>query len=285
MGTTQSIKGKEGTFLTGDGLKLYYQTWSSQASPPKAALVVLHGLKDHSSRYTDLAARLTSRGFHVFAFDLRGHGRSEGRRVYVRRFSDYVDDLSLFLSLARQQNPDVPVFLFGHSMGGTISTRLVMTAAPGVRGVVLSAAATKPGADINPLLLRVVKFMGAVLPRFPIMNLPNALFSRDPAVVKAMATDPYIYQKKGPARTAAEFLGAMQQIQKEPTKVDMPLLILHGTADRLTNPDGSRALYQNAGSKDKTLKLYPGLYHDLVHEPEKERIMGDIQEWLEARIS
>ncbi len=285
MAVNQALTNKEGTFSAVDGLKLYYQTWPSRSGPPRAVLVVLHGLKDHSSRYADLATRLTNSAFNVYAFDLRGHGRSQGKRVYVKRFSDYIDDLNLFLALVRPQNPDLPVFLLGHSMGGTISTRLAMTAGPGVRGLILSAAATKPGADINPLLLRVVKLMGAVLPGFPIMNLPNALFSRDPAVVKAMGTDPYIYQKRGPARTAAQFLNAMQQIQKEPARVEVPLLILHGTADRLTNPAGSRELNETAGSKDKTLKLYPGLYHDLLHEPEKEQVMRDIQAWLEARVS
>jgi alpha-beta hydrolase superfamily lysophospholipase len=167
-------------------------------------------------------------------------------------------------------------------MGGTISTRLVMTREADIRGLILSAAATQPGADINLILVRVVKILGTILPGLAIMNLPNALFSRDLKVVDAMSSDPLIYQKKGPARTAAQFLGAMQQIQKQPEKVTVPILILHGTADRLTNPAGSQRLENKASSKDKTLKLYPGLYHDLVHEPEKEQVMSDIIGWLES---
>jgi acylglycerol lipase len=275
----------EGSFLSADGLKLFCQTWPSQRGEVRATLIVLHGLKDHSGRYAELAARLATRGFNVSAFDLRGHGRSEGRRVYIRDFSQYVNDLDRFLAQVRRDAPERPVFLFGHSLGGTICTRLVMTGERGISGLILSAAASRPGARVNPLLISLVKLLGVVLPGFPIMNLPDRLFSRDAKVVQEMAVDPAIYHKKGPAHTAAQFLGAMQQIQKAPAKVTTPLLILHGTADKLTNPEGSRRLQDKAGSTDKTLKLYAGLYHDLVHEPEKELVISDIQTWLEGHAA
>jgi acylglycerol lipase len=150
MNQSQGFAAKEGYFPTADGLKLFRQTWQSGAVPPRANLIVLHGLKDHSSRYGELAARLTQRGFNVYAFDLRGHGRSEGRKVFVSRFSLYVDDLENFLAIVKRESPGRPVFLFGHSMGGTISARLVMTRSPDIRGLILSAAATQPGAEINP---------------------------------------------------------------------------------------------------------------------------------------
>jgi acylglycerol lipase len=282
MNRNQGIVRTDGSLSTADGLKLYFQYWKNPAIVPRACLAILHGLKDHSSRYSELATRLAGRGFSVYGLDLRGHGRSGGRKVYVRNFSEYVDDLDNFLAVVRKENPGVPLFLFGHSMGGTISTRLVMTETQDVRGLILSAAATQPGAEINPILIRIVKVLGALLPGLAIMNLPNGLFSRDPKVVAAMASDPLIYQKKGPARTAAQFLGAMQQIQRQPEKVSIAILILHGTADRLTNPAGSQRLEEMASSKDKTLKLYPGLYHDLIHEPEKEQVMADIINWLES---
>jgi acylglycerol lipase len=279
----QELLRSEGSLPTADGLKLYYQSWRNPSAVPRAGLIILHGLKDHSSRYSELATRLAQRGFSVYGLDLRGHGHSEGRKVYVRDFTDYIDDLENFLFLVRKESQGMPLFLFGHSMGGTISTRLVMTKGLDVRGLILSAAATQPGADINPVLIRAIKILGAILPGLAIMNLPNALFSRDPKVVEAMSSDPLIYQKKGPARTAAQFLGAMQRVQKQPEKVVVPILILHGTADRLTNPAGSQRLEANAGSKDKTLRLYPGLYHDLLHEPEKEQVITDILNWLESR--
>ncbi len=278
-----TVEHTEGSFETADGLKLFSQHWEVKGGGKRAVLVVVHGLKDHSSRYTEFANTMASRGFVVDAFDLRGHGRSPGKRSYVGKFEDLVSDLSTFVSEVRRRNAGLPIFVFGHSMGGTTVALSIVMRAIDVKGVILSAAALAPGEGISPMLIRVTKFLGKVAPSFPLMSLPNKNFSRDPDVVAAMGSDPLIYQKNGPVRTAAELLSAMHKIETRAHVFEAPVLLLHGTADKLTNPAGSRKLADRASSTDKTLKTYQGLVHDLLHEPEKAQVIADIADWLDMR--
>ncbi|MGC2289132.1 MAG: lysophospholipase [Thermoplasmata archaeon] len=278
-----SLERKEGTVRAADGIGLYWQSWRPDG-PPKALLLIVHGLKDHSARYSAAAADLSARGFAVAAFDLRGHGRSEGRRAWVRRFDEYLDDLAQVLQVARQEYPSGPVFLLGHSMGGAIITRFVIERRPSVAGFVLSAPALLPAANVSKVAIGFTKFLSAIAPGAAVFRTSNADFSRDPAVVTAMDHDPLIYQKPAPARTAAELLHAMDRVRVGRPTLTTPFLVLHGTADRLTNPAGSQALLDGAASADKTLRLYPGLYHDLLHEPEHAAVLADATAWLEARI-
>jgi acylglycerol lipase len=278
------IDHSESTFAGVNNVGLFSQSWKSSAVPSRAVLVILHGLKDHSSRYGELASTMVRRGFVVSAFDHRGHGRSEGKRVYVNRFSDYLSDVSTFLKIEKEKNPDLPVFLFGHSMGGTMTAIAAIDSATALQGIVLSAAALIPGDSVSTMLVRVTRLLGVIAPALPLMSLPNERFSRDPGVVAAMSIDPLIYQKNAPVRTAAQFLNAMMYVRRNMEKVVVPALILHGTADKLTNPEGSKELASRAKSADKTLKLYPGLVHDLVHEPEKHQVISDVATWLESRV-
>ena len=278
-----TVEHSEGSFETADGLRLFSQHWQDTSYGKRGALIIVHGLKDHSSRYAEFASTMVSRGFVADAFDLRGHGRSPGKRSYIGRFEDLVSDLSTFVSEVKRKNAGLPVFVFGHSMGGTAVALSVVMRAIEVKGVVLSAAALAPGEGISPTLIRVTRFLGKVAPSFPLMSLPNKDFSRDPDVVTTMGSDPLIYQKNGPVRTAAELLNAMHKIETRAHVFESPVLILHGTADKLTNPAGSRKLADRASSTDKTLKTYQGLVHDLLHEPEKARVIADIADWLDMR--
>ena len=278
----QPLVHEEGRFAGAGGLELYDQAWRP-AGPARAVLVVLHGLKDHSSRYAALAQALVDRGFAVYAFDLRGHGESPGERVWVDSFDQYLDDLDAFMKLVRQREPGRPVFLFGHSMGGGIAALWTITRQPDLAGLVLSGPALKPGAGVSRFLIGATKILSAVAPHLKVLDLKDEDFSRDPAVVAAMKVDPLVDHKPGPARTAAELLRAFERIEAHMEDVRVPLLDMHGTEDRLTNPEGSRELVARASSKDKTLKLYPGLYHDLLHEPEKAQVMADMVAWLDAR--
>jgi len=278
-----SAEHEEGTLPAGDGTGLYWQSWRPDVTP-KAVLLVVHGLKDHSQRYAAAAAELNARGIVVAAFDLRGHGRSEGRRAWVTRFDQYLDDLDLVLRTMRQEYSSTPLFLLGHSMGGAIVTRFVIERHPSVTGLVLSAPALQPAANVSRVAIGLTKLLSAIAPGAAVFRTPNPDFSRDPAVVAAMDQDPLIYQKAAPARTAAELLRAMERIRTSRSQLTIPFLVLHGTDDRLTNPAGSQALRDGAASTDKTLHLYPGLYHDLLHEPEHATVLGDLVGWLEARI-
>jgi acylglycerol lipase len=168
-------------------------------------------------------------------------------------------------------------------MGGTTITLAAVNNIIEFQGIILSAPALVPGEGISPLLIKITGILGMLIPNLPLMKLPNEQFSRDPEIVKAMYADRLILNKNGPVRTAAQLLGAMAQIQTKADKFATPVLILHGTADKLANPEGSKKLAGRSKSTDKTLKLYPGLVHDLVHEPEKSQVLSDIMEWLAKR--
>ena len=270
-----------GAFAGKDGVKLYQQSWHP-AGPPRAALVIVHGLKDHSDHYAAAATALARHGYAVYSFDLRGHGRSEGHRVWVDSFEDYLGDLDALLVRVRAAEPQAPLFLFGHSMGGAIITRYTLERRPALAGLILSGPALKPGADLSSFLIAITRVLGTLTPKLAVLKLENRWFSRDPAVVAGMDQDPLVYNKPGPARTAAELLSTLRFIQDHMAALATPVLLLHGTADHLTNPDGSRELYARARAGDKTLKIYDGFYHDLLHEPEKAVVLADITRWLDA---
>jgi alpha-beta hydrolase superfamily lysophospholipase len=271
----------EGLFEGTGQLQLYEQAWHPQGEP-KAAVVVVHGLKDHSSRYAALAARLVEQGDAVYAFDLRGHGRSAGVRVDIDSFEEYLSDLDLFLARVRIREPNRPLFVFGHSMGGAIVTLYAITRDPkDIRGIVLSGAALRVDAP-SPLLFGTRVF-ASIAPEMGLFTLDPHDFSRDPEVVRAGMSDPLVYQPGAPVHTARELVYAIDEIDEHMERVAVPLLILHGSADKVTPPSGSSELSRRARSWDKTLKSYDGLYHDLVHEPEKERVMGDIAQWIAER--
>lgn len=273
----------EGTFSSKDALKLFDRAWVPEG-PPRAVLVVVHGLKDHSGRYASLGEAMSSRGWIVAAADLRGHGRSEGKRAFVRAFDDYLDDLGLLFAELEKGHPGLPTFLFGHSMGGAIATRYVLERKPKLQGLVLSGAALRAPPTVSAFAIRFTKFLSRIAPGAGVFKLPDEDFSRDPAQVQAIREDPLIHHKGAPARTAAELLGSMEKNRAEASKLSVPLWIIHGTADKLTDPRGSEELFGAASSADKTYKPYQGLYHDLLHEPEREQVLSDLAAWLTTRL-
>lgn len=270
------VQHAEDRFEGKDGVKLFTQSWRP-AETPKAVVVVVHGLKDYSDRYGELAATLVKHGYAVHAFDLRGHGDSEGDRVWVERFTDYLDDLDLFLKRVHAAEPDKRIYLFGHSMGGAIVTLYTLTRDDKPAGLITSAAALKTNEAVG-----VAAFLGALFPKLAAFSLKDDDFSRDPAIVASMKTDPLIYDGAAPIRTGAEVGGAIGLIREKSKTLTVPLLAMHGTDDKVTPPDGSADLVNAAASTDKTLKSYPGLVHDLVHEPEKQQVMDDVAAWLDA---
>ena len=266
-------------------VSLLQQSWLPLKGPSKAVVIIVHGLKDHSDRYAAVAEKLAQNSYSVYAYDLRGHGDSEGQRVWVDQFDQYISDLEIFYDLVRQENPNQPIYLFGHSMGGAIVTTFALQQSRPVAGLILSAPALKVGEDINGFLIVMTKIFGSITPSLAVLDLKDESFSRDPAVVQALKNDSLIYHGKGPARTAKELLKAIAFIQEKKADVKVPFLALHGDRDVLTNPQGSQELYMQAASTDKTLKIYPGLYHDLLHEPEKDQVYQDILAWLNQRSS
>lgn len=282
--TITDAKHQEGRFLGVKETSLFEQSWSPISDHTRGVVIMVHGLKDHSDRYSEVARKLTQNGFAVYAFDLRGHGDSEGRRVWTDSFDDYINDLELFYDYVRKERPSLPIYLFGHSMGGAIVTTFVLNSknleTRPVEGLILSAPALKPGEDINGFLIGVTKVLGSITPSLAVLELDDSKFSRDPKVVEEMKKDPLIYQGKGPARTAKELLKAIANIQEKMNRITIPFITLHGTKDGLTNPDGSRDLLKNAIAEDKSIRIYEGMYHDLLHEPEKDKVYADMLAWL-----
>jgi len=273
----------EGRFKSFDGTELYEQAWRPKRDP-KAAIVLIHGICEHSGRYTETASFLMGRGYAVETFDLRGHGRSGGIRCYVEEFDEYLEDLDVFLARVMERQPQKPIFLFGHSMGGGIALRHVIFRRPSLRGLMLSAPSVLIGESVAPLLRRISGILSRLLPKLPAAGIDTSALSRDPAVLERRDEDPHVFQGKIPARTGAELLRICGGILERMSEITLPMLLMHGNADRLADPEGSRRLYQGVGSGDKTLRLYDGLYHEILNEPEKEKVLNDLAEWVDAHI-
>jgi alpha-beta hydrolase superfamily lysophospholipase len=271
----------EDRFTARDGLSLYEQSWLP-AGEPVAAVVVVHGIHEHSGRYATLAGDLNRRGYAVYAMDLRGHGRSDGQRAMIRSFDACLDDLEVLLERVAARQPGRPLFLFGHSMGGAIVALLGIMRPPQVHGLILSAPAVQIAGSVFPVLRRLASFVSMVLPTLRLVRMGCRFISRDPAVVEAFRNDPLVFHGRFPVRTGAEILRAAKRIQTDARRLTLPLLVLHGTGDFVTDPKGSRLLVARAGSADKTLRLYTGLYHEVLSEPEREHVVADLVAWLDG---
>lgn len=262
------------------GVKLYGQWWRPRGDV-RAVLVVQHGLNDHGDRYTQLAERLVKAGYAVYAMDLRGHGRSAGPRVEVKRFDDYLDDFATWVAHARAKEPGKPVFVFGHSMGGLIAT--LHGEAHDTAGVILSAPALgldAPSIQVAGLVLGgYVGAPGHMLPQ------RDAEFSRDAATVAEMGRDPLLTHADGPTHTALALVGAISRAWANADRLTEPLLVLHGSADRLTSPVASHDFVVRAASNDKRHVLLPEAWHDLTHDPQSEVVAADLIAWLDAHVA
>ena len=273
----------EGIFKAVDGLNLFERQQRPDGSV-KAAVVIIHGYGEHSGRYDYVAEYLVCHGYAVYMFDLRGHGKSEGARAFVRSFESYLSDLTRFLDRVNEREGGKPVFLLGHSMGGTIVTLLAITQNLRVRGLILSGALLKASEKISAPLHLFISIAGTIFPAFPVFKEINSnKVSSDPRVAKRYDDDPLVYHGKLLAREAREINRAIERIQRQMEAISLPLLILHGTGDRLVDIEGSKQLYARAGSPDKTIKLYEGFYHEILNEPGKDRVLSDVVAWLQTR--
>ena len=252
------------------------------AGEPVGLILVAHGVAEHAGRYQHVADVLVGLGLRVVIPDHRGHGRSGGKRLLVRDLSEFTADLETLRTLELVDGR--PTYLLGHSMGGCIALDYALDHQSSLTALVLSAPAVLPGDDINPLLIRVAKVLGKVLPGLPGQKLSSASISRDPAVVTAYDEDPLNYRGALPAGVGGAMLRAMDSFPARLPSLTLPLLVLSGTADSIVNPDGARLVDRLAGSKDKTLKMYDGLYHEVFNEPEKELVLGDLSDWLKAHL-
>jgi len=275
----------ESQFIAANGVELYQQWWTPCGDTNKGMVVICHGIAEHSGRYDHVARFLCNMGYCVGSFDLRNHGHSGNHDIFVDKFDDYLADLDIFVANARTAAQGKPLFLLGHSMGGTIVTLYTITRNPDfLNGIVLSAPAVKIGDDISPLLIKIAGVLSVLTPRLKVIKLDSASISHDPEVMKRYDQDPMNYRDGIPARTGAELNGAVQRIQANMEAIRLPVLIVHGTEDKLADINGSRMLFQRASSSDKTFKTYEGFYHEVMNEIGKEAVLNDIGTWLDAHL-
>ncbi len=263
--------------------RLYRQSWQPDGDT-RAAVLLVHGLGEHSSRYGYVASSLTQRGFALHTLDHYGHGKSDGHGGHVPRFSVFLDGVTALLADVKETSADLPLFLLGHSMGGLITARFLMTRQDEFRGAALSGPAFKSDEAPPAFVLWLNRLLSALLPTLPMIALDPAMVSRDRAVVEAYVNDPLVHHGKLTSRLIAEMAKAMDDTLARAAEVTLPLLTMHGDADKLTSPDGSTEFHAGAGSSDKTLKIYPGLFHEIFNEPERDAVLADLGTWLEAHL-
>jgi alpha-beta hydrolase superfamily lysophospholipase len=275
------------------GRSAYWQAWLPR-NPSRAVVVIVHGLHEHSARYAHVGARLAAVGFAVYAADHRGHGRSDGRRANIERMTLIVEDLSSFVRFAVERHPHLPVFMIGHSLGGLIALHYATEprateptatepSAP-LDGLVVSGPAVRVAAG-SALQRRLAGVLSALVPNLGVVDIDaDQKISRDPDVVRAYRADPLVYRSKVKARTGAEMLVMMEGLPARLPRLSMPLLLLHGTDDRICALAGSAMVHDAVSSPDKTLRQYQGLYHEVFNEPEREAILTDLVSWLDQHL-
>lgn len=281
MTTTASAGVVENTFEGIGGLRIFYRSWFPDGTP-RGLVVICHGVNSHGGQYLWAGERFAAAGYAVHAIDLRGRGRSEGERFYVEDVAHYAGDLGTLIGLAKAGSPGLPVFLLGHSAGGVTSCIYVLDHQDQLAGFICESFAFQVYAP--DVALALLKGLSHVAPHAHVLKLPFENFSRDPEVVRAMHDDPLIDGEVQPVQTVAALARADERIEREFERITLPVLILHGTADKTTKPGGSERFHQRAGSIDKTLKLYDGHFHDLLRDYGREEVMADILAWIDARL-
>jgi acylglycerol lipase len=265
-----------------DGTRIWVRGWRP-ATPARAVLVICHGVNSHGGQYMWAAEQFASAGFTTFALDLRGRGKSEGKRFYVEHVSQYVNDLSTVIRLAKGAEPGLPVFLLGHSAGGVVSSTYTLDNQAELAGFICESFAFQVPAPA--FALSVIKGLSRIAPGLPVLKLKNKDFSRDPAAVAALNGDPLTANEVQPAITVAALVRADERLRREFPRITIPVFIMHGTADKATVPAGSQFFFDTVGSRDKTLKLYDGHFHDLLNDLGKGAVLADIRKWIEERLA
>jgi acylglycerol lipase len=271
-----------GEFVSAEG-RIAWRAWLPE-SAPKALVVLVHGVAEHSGRYEYVGDHLAAAGFAVYALDHVGHGRSEGEAANIVSLDAAADNVATMLAFAGSAHRGVPWFLLGHSMGSLVVLHLVTRGPVEVAGVVLSA----PPLDIavgNPLQRLAAPLLTRFAPNLGVLTLDSSAISRDPEVVRAYDDDPLVYRGRLPARTAVEILQHTDLVKKRLTTLTAPLLVLHGTADSIAAPTSADLLERGTGSSDVTVIRYPGLYHEVFNEPERDQVLGDLVDWLSGHIT
>jgi len=265
------------------GVRIVYDVWTPDA-PPQAVVVLSHGFGEYARRYDHVAQRFEEAGLVTYALDHRGHGRSGSKRVLVRSISEYTADFDTLVRIATREHPGLKCIVLGHSMGGGIVFAYGVERPDNYDMMVLSGPAVAAQTQVSPLLGLAAKVLGVIVPGLPVQELDVNTISRDPAVVAAYKDDPLVYHGKVPAGSGRALLQVGETMPQRAPALTAPLLVVHGSDDRLIPLSGSRRLVECVGSTDVELKVYPGLYHEVFNEPERDQVLDDVVSWILKRL-
>lgn len=262
---------------------LYYREW--RVENPKAIVLLVHGVSEHCQRYKAIADELNRADYVVSSMDLPNHGRSAGPKGHVDSFDDFQNAVLGLYERVKMRYPDKPIFILGHSMGGLITSRLLLEHQDKFSGALLSGAGIESPQEPPAWQVRLITLISKFFPTAGMLGVDPSFVSRDKAVVSAYRADPLNNTKKLSAKLLVEFFKTIGQVKQGAAVIKLPILIMHGTADRLTAPAGSQWLYETVVSTDKKINLYPGLYHEIFNEPEADAIYQDVITWLDQHVS
>jgi len=273
----------EGIFRGVRDKKIYYQAYLPKGDI-RGSIIIVHGLGEHSGRYDNVVDYLVPKGFAIYGFDLLGHGKSDGKREFVEKYEDFTETLTNYKNKVKSWQPGKSLFLLGHSMGGLIATEYLIDHSHDFEGAIISAPLITVSDNINKFTIISGKILSAIAPTFGITALDPKAISRDPKVVNEYINDPLVYQGKTTARLSVELLKAIMRVNAEVSRIAVPFIVLQGSDDRLVNPQGAKMLHERAGSQDKSIRIYDGLYHEVFNEPERDQVLADVVNWLNARV-
>jgi alpha-beta hydrolase superfamily lysophospholipase len=278
------VRHVDGTFEGFGNIRLFYQSWLPDSAPARAVLVNLHGLGDHSGLYPNLAREVPAWNMALYSFDMRGNGRSPGQRAYLGSWREYREDLHAFLHRVRAWQPGLPLFLQGNSLGGLVVLEYAMHHPDALAGVI-AVAPPLGKVGVPPILMALGRIFSRVLPRFSLqVGMDLTGLARDPAVVQVLLADPW-FHRRGTARLSTEVTAAIDRVQAGAADFRLPLLILHGSADRMVPPDGSREFFSKVHSAGSEFREYAGAYHVLFADLNAREVLGDLLRWIESRLA
>lgn len=271
-------------FISSDGLKIMTEHWLP--AERKAIVVVVHGYGEHSGRYRHVIRALTDARYGVYTLDHRGHGKSEGLRAHFDSFDQPIDDLQDYIEIVRAKQENEPIYMLGHSMGALITLAYALRHPDDLAGIVVSAAPVNADANVSKALVATGNILTNVIPKVPLLKLvPLETLSRDPDVVRAFREDPLTYKGNMRVRLGTELNKTAKWVREHLSELKLPILVLYGEADELVNPSGSRLVYDKAGSSDKKIKSYHNLRHEIMNEPERDKVLADIIAWLDKHTA
>jgi alpha-beta hydrolase superfamily lysophospholipase len=275
------MKHREETLIGFDGRELFFQSWEPEGAP-RAVIAIVHGGFEHSGHYGFLVDSLVDKGFALAGLDLRGHGKSKGKRGHIMDWNEIREDMGSYLSKLQKEFPGRPLFLFGHSVGGTIALDYALRRSPALAGVILSGAGISTG-NASRVLLAINKLISAVFPSFSVnANFDFSIVTRDPRVVKEYESDPLILSALS-ARFWAECLKTIAWVRDHASDWELPLLVLHGSEDQNMPIEDIKEFFGDLTCEDKELITYEGGYHCPYNDLQKEQVFSDIEKWIDKR--